>query len=363
MKIYFVCYPHGPAEKAGYEHPLVALAEGLQALGVTVAGNVDYWRNSTVPGDYLIKRYTGADLGGFDAVVFSSRLHDYNRLDLLPHGILSGSRKQKTVLIDWSDGLLTPGFSPEFASVDVVLKTHYCRKYDYPAHFKPWQFGLTNRILQAAKPTPFGTRARVTLTNFRVRHPLRQLAEKTVMKRVYQSFPKDDRIDGFEETPADGLDRIHWEQTGRRHCPAYYRRLGEAMLVNAIGGNVSGCWAGKAVRSRQGTLERVCNRVAGYLAPGLYDRVYQFDSWRFWEALISGCATVQLDFGRYGMELPVNPTRDEHYIGIDWKDGRRISSLLADQGRVESIAEAGRRWALDNYSPQSVATRFLQHVG
>jgi hypothetical protein len=93
MNVYFYCYPHGPADRAGYEHEIVALAEGLIELGHTPKGNVNYWLKSTKQDDYLIKQYEPKDLNEFDVIVFSSVIYDYQRQDILPQNIFDANRK------------------------------------------------------------------------------------------------------------------------------------------------------------------------------------------------------------------------------------------------------------------------------
>jgi len=41
------------------------------------------------------------------------------------------------------------------------------------------------------------------------------------------------------------------------------------------------------------------------------------DSWRLWEAMVSGCVAFRVDFEQCRIELPVMPQIWVHYIGID----------------------------------------------
>src|SRR6056297_3072618 len=125
MNVYFFCYPHGPANKAGYEHQIIALAEGLESMGITPKGNVNYWLKTPHEDEYLIKKHPADDLNDYDVVVFSSTIWDYESRDLLPKKLFSADRKYKLVFIDSSDGFHTPGFDERFRDVDVILKSHY----------------------------------------------------------------------------------------------------------------------------------------------------------------------------------------------------------------------------------------------
>lgn len=89
-------------------------------------------------------------------------------------------------------------------------------------------------------------------------------------------------------------------------------------------------------------------------------RAIQWDSFRFWEALAAGCAAVNIDLDKYGVELPVMPVNWTHYIGIDFDRPRdAIDRLAGDPSLLERVASAGRQWAFEHYSPRALAARLL----
>jgi len=90
--VYFFCYPHGPADRAGYEHQIVCLAEGLRGLGVPFFGNVNYWQEGNVPKDFLIRQTPHVSFRDADIVVFSSVLHRYEATHLLPRDLFNSKR-------------------------------------------------------------------------------------------------------------------------------------------------------------------------------------------------------------------------------------------------------------------------------
>lgn len=95
--------------------------------------------------------------------------------------------------------------------------------------------------------------------------------------------------------------------------------------------------------------------------------VLRWDSWRFFEAAVMGCAPIHLDFEKYGMSLPVNPTPWEHYIPVDMANvsnlaGRLQSSLSVDPDFIKRIGMNARRWVIDNYSPKTQAQYVLNTV-
>lgn len=62
------------------------------------------------------------------------------------------------------------------------------------------------------------------------------------------------------------------------------------------------------------------------------------------------------------MKYPIN---GKHYIGLDFKKGRSHNSQLLDltSEQFNKIANAGRAWALEKYSPEAMALRFLNLCG
>jgi len=358
LKVYFYCYPLGPAEHAGYEHQLIALAEGLMALGIQPLGNVNYWLKSPNSDDYLIKAHQPEDLNAFDLVIFSSTFYGYHRTDLLPDDLFSTERSYQLIFVDSSDGLMTPGYQESFRAVDLVLKTHYCNRYTQPDNFVPWQFGLTMRVLDYARPLPYAQRKSQLLSNFRVGHQLRGMVERLAQAHFYPLYPQNAQRDSFEDKPASATDKLYWYQTGRRHYPAYYKRLGEHLLVNATGGYLQNKW-----NAKPGLLHRAIGKLGAKLGVLPYDRVFQFDSPRFWESLAAGCCILHIDFEQFGLQLPVMPENGIHYIGIDLQQPEKTVNLLKDKALVEQIAKQGRDWALKWYSPEVIALRLLSKLG
>ena len=104
---------------------------------------------------------------------------------------------------------------------------------------------------------------------------------------------------------------------------------------------------------------RIARKIDALIPFLKYDRIYQFDSWRFWESLVSGCATMHVDFEKYGITLQEMPINGVHYIGIDLDNPERILKCLKDKNQLREIAENGKNWALQYYSPKAVANRFL----
>jgi hypothetical protein len=97
---------------------------------------------------------------------------------------------------------------------------------------------------------------------------------------------------------------------------------------------------------------------------GLFDprppRAVGCDSFRLWEALAAGCATINIDLSHYSVQLPVMPQNGTHYLGIDFaRVDDFIDGLREEPSLLEHVAGAGRQWAETHYSPKAAAQRFL----
>ena len=355
MKVYFICHPLGTPDKAAYQHQVVVLAEGLKELGIEFWGNINYWLQSEMEGDYLIRQKEGVNLNDFDLVVFASQLFDYDRLDLLPENIFDRNREFTSIFLDCSDFLITPGYDKRMRAVDYVLKSQYNQKYTHPSNFVPWQFGPSSRIINSAQPLPFEQRNNCTVSNFRILHNLRAHFDKNVMPLVYEHYPENSGIPAFDADASMPEDYIFWQQTGRRHNPAYYRALGANKVVNAVSG-----YAQKEILTKQNQIVRIVTKVEEKLNILPYDRVYQFDSWRFWESLVSGSLTMHVDFDKFGIKLPVMPQNKEHYLGVDLNNVNGIRDVLESEDAVTNIAASGREWVLKHYSPKATTERLSQ---
>ena len=217
------------------------------------------------------------------------------------------------MFIDWSDGLLTPGFRDEMRACDLVLKCHYNRKDPLPTNFRPWAFGLSTRILDhLSGEGEFGRDADI-LVNYRHNHSVRKRAGNEIIP-LFDGILRENRtVDAFDDV--EGMthkDRLLWVQTGRRHYPAYRRLLAST----------------------------ACSCFGGLLRK---DRVYQFDSWRFWELLAAGTCAFHVDLEKYGCVFPVMPVNMMHYLGFNLENPACIvDSVRRNPALLKRIGEMGR---------------------
>lgn len=313
--------------------------------------------------DYLIECNEQFNLQDADIVFFHSQMYYWEReqadniickVNKIPN------RKFVSVFIDSADGLRTPGYRKGAQSCDIVLKSHYNEKYRYPSNFRPWQFGLTNRILNAVNPTPWNERKSSILVNFRAKHQLRDYMNSLLHPAIEKYMYWDTSITSFqiENTEKNrnlsDFDVLMWKQTGGRHNPEYYEKLSITKMCACYGGVFALPWGNYNKYTAKAT-----RKINDIVKLAKWDRVRQWDSWRLWEAWAAGCCVVHIDFEEYGCKLPVMPENGTHYIGVDIKDMSKIETFIQES---ENIAEKGRAFVLEHYTPKAIARRLLRMV-
>jgi hypothetical protein len=348
--VFFFCSPVGPADNTGYEHQIVCLAEGLKEIGVSIYSNIDYWREND---DFLLKYDENVNYKDCDVVVYSSKFTGQEVQFGLPVTLYDSQRSYKLVYVDDEDGLITPGFEVH-QKVDYVLKSHYNRKYTYPFNFRPWQFGLTNRIINAVSSAHNTVRDNEILVNFRVHHPTREFASTSILPIAYKYLSQNTETDLMAENESEE-DKLFWHQTGRRHYSNYYKRLSIATACACFGGYLQ-----KSIPFQKYKLGYYLRHLDYKFKVFKNDKVYQYDSWRFWESLVAGCCTIHIDLAKYGAVMPVMPVNGVHYLGVDFDDPAHFEKQLAKgTDFLQQVGEQGRMWVLENYSPKATAHRFL----
>jgi hypothetical protein len=362
MEIFF--YLNSKVEHA--IHSFVCLAEGFAEIGEGIKSysNFDHCRLNAEGTDYLIKYDKRHPMENADIVFIHNSLYQSlptHMADDILTAMNRQSRKYITVFIDDHDGLKTPGFRNGARLCDLVLKSHYNLKYKYPENFRPWQFGLCNRIINAVSPIPYRERIPQIVVNFRVKHQLRDCVNGLIKPVIQKYFIWNDECEAFTPGDLSDTDLLYWKQTGARHYPAYYEKLSKSKLCACYGGVFAipaGNWNKYTAK-----IARLMNTVLPLYE---WDRVRQWDSWRLWEAWVAGCCVLHINLEKYGCLLPVMPKNGVHYIGIDIKNLSRLERLLSsetenleEQSLLGEIAANGRDFVLNHYSPKKVAERLL----
>ncbi len=375
-RVYFYCCP----EANNLQDDIIVLAEGLRELGIPYYASADYWRQSTEPDDYLFRHTPEVQPDDCDVVVLPYTWFNWVLLGAprpirreVPAGLFKAGRRYRTVYMDTNDGLKTVSWEPAFRPFDLILRTKYCRRAWCPSNLRPWVLGLSNRMLRmTAGAPPFAERRRALLVNFGASHGFPHGARVRAHERfdgpAARLFELDPTRDDLAVAPADPYDRLMWEQTNHRHARPYYERMKRSQAVSCFCGELIPPmpWRDPArylAGGNKARLRRAWYELLAHFDPRP-DRIVQWDSWRFWEALGAGCAAFNLDLERYGALLPVMPENGRHYFGINLeRPGPLIERLAEDPGSLERAAAAGREWAIANYAPAPMARRFLAEAG
>ena len=360
-KIYFyTTSTEGPPEGAYFQDLIINLATGFLELGIEFYANYDYWRISPQSSETLLKASKEVTHYDCDIVVLERQYYEENCC--LPPGLFTPGRQYQTVYLDCMDGTRTPSWLPEFQDFDFIFKTHYSNHSKYPDNFYPWAFGLSDRVLTELKDeVAWDEKESSLLVNFRNQkfsHSLRGYIQKSFVPQIANIFPPNTKSDNATDFPQDPYHYLRWAQTGRRHYPNYYQRLKKSTACACFGGFFLGPWYTDTPDRLSYYLARLISKFGIKT-----NRISQWDSWRFWEAMAAGCATFHVDFEKYDFVLPEMPENWRHYIGIDLDNmDDAIARIIEEPELLPRIAAEGRKWAIANYSPKPTAIRFLKTV-
>lgn len=372
IRVYVYCRPEAPA----YQDDVVVLAEGLRALGIPAYGNCNYWRRSVDAGDWLVRHDPAVGPKDCDLVVVSYAWVRWLDSDFkahttpLPEDLFAPGRKYRTAYIDLDDGYETPSWTAPFRAFDVVFRAKYNGRCFHPENHRPWVLGFTSRVTQAlGELVPWRQRNREILINFYASHSYvhgaRALMERRFTPRVARAFTINRTRDDLSRPPDHPHDRLMWEQTQRRHSPSYYRRLAESQAVAAFCGELIPSRPFRPdflVGGRKARLRRAYHELLARFSAAP-PRLIQWDSWRFWEALVAGCVVFNFDLPVFGVKLPVMPENLVHYVGVRPDNVEEVLAELEQRPTLlPAIAEQGRAWALKHYSPEALARRLLDTV-
>lgn len=342
-------------------HPCVCLAEGFMSLGIKSYADFPHAKRG-IDKDFLIKNDPQVGIKDADVVFIHYSIYDrLDNADAILLSLNSVNRKYISVFIDDRDGVRTPGFRKGARSCDYVLKSHYNKLYQYPENFRPWQFGVSNRILNAVSPLPYPKRISQILVNFRAKHQLRDYLGDLLQPIFSKYMDWNTECDTFTSDSLEGDDLLFWKQTGARHYPDYYKKLSSSAVCACYGGVFA-----IPIGNYNKYTAKVARLVNNVLHIYEWDRVRQWDSWRLWEAWAAACCVVHVDLEKYGCVLPVMPENGKHYIGIDIKNIEKLEALLAIDSKMPKessllgeIGANGREFVLENYTPKKVAERLL----
>jgi hypothetical protein len=368
--IYFLCHP----DPKNYQWDIVPLAEGLVELGVPFCGSADYWRKPD--GSYLIKKAEHSAGQQADAVVVSTGFLYWIQgpgqvqQGQLPAWILQRRLRGKVIGMDFCDGYLSAILEKWSSYFDLILRSHYNKRCWWPAKTRPWAYGLTNRILAAAAKcrNEFSSKKGCLFAfgaSHGFPHSAREHARKHLFSGISSRISMVTRQDKLSAPPTDPEEWSLWSQCAGRHNLEFFRRLSCVEVCAAFCGELIPSLPHRPnylVGGNRAKIRKFYWTLISSLQ-GRPDRLIQPDSWRFWEALACGAAVMHHNADETGWLLPVPPIPFETYLPVSLRgDNKRFFSILRDTQALFGIAEAGRNWALENYSPQRAAERFLEEI-
>lgn len=336
-RIYFMIVGYNGLKNSNYQHMPVSLAEGLQDGGYYFRANINYW-NQGLGEPYLFKNTTESPVK-FDAFVVT-----YKLTDQIPQEVIDAREKHgrpKIVVLDWGDGHRIAYVGKRNLTFDIYYRAHYTEAY-MPAKPKkpllPSALYLTKRIVTAAKEAEERRIANHTKREKKylwphktLMHPVRKFVEKHLLEELPPDMVARSKREVKTQTNADFF---YWSATGRRHDSNFYDLMQTSQAMDCTAGH----WHD--------------------------DKLYQWDSFKLWEALGSSIAVVLPDLERYGMHFPVMPKKFIHYIPavLENESLKTLAKNLTYDLDLVKIGRAGHHWAMTHYSPNAFALRFMKDV-
>ncbi len=322
-------YFHSDANTFSYV--AACLADGLQQLGIPIYSNIDF--SHPVTSFRFTATRDQSSLEKSYCVVMGLE----ETCEQFPFRVQYVEPvHERTVALSMHDNLsnflLDPGI-PLFC-------THENRLRKIAGIRVPIAFGVSQSMLQqTTNLPPFSERREYVLRSFRpsLRQDVRACLDLTLVPTLQQYLPAETHYTDSHSQFMDLLSKT-------RYCLGY-----------------GGCFSQNLCLSPTFSAMETCQEFYSHLTFSSETVVTRWDSWRFWESLVAGCVTIQLDFEKYGFTLPVMPENWKHYIGLDLANIKcDIERMMDERDRMGEIAHNGRLWAIEHYSPISVARRFLK---
>lgn len=354
----------------------MVLAEGFQDLGIKYFGNIDYWWDIE-KNEYLIQEDNEQKA---DVHIYSSHLLLDN-----PDYINKVDWSTCNVLLDNEDGFDSPSMDSKYSKFNLILRCHFNKKFwcftekmdwaqereaSYLPQTKPWNFGLSRRIINSVGKYRDEEVQNRVLCNFRMPHNIRKMGIEGFNKILSSKYEIYNNITESLDVKETDYPKSYWAQTGRRHNVVYYKDINSSKITYAFGGKLwqdpvgsNSLLKAKAVVHK--TSDFVKKRLTGvpFYSRGIYTMT-QYGGWRFFESLLSNSVPIQIDFDYWGCVWPETPKGGVHYYsvkGMDFEASAKELMKLSDQ-ELRNISDAGREWVMKHYSPEAVAYRFLSYI-
>ena len=350
-------YPYGNDH---YYHEIITLAEGFKELGHKILGNVSYWKvfNSN---SFLIEK---SDEEDFDVGVYDYRyVKSFEHL-LFRSGYPNFDRKKIHVLVDRNDWI-SPIWKKNhhYQIFDLILGCHTVKGFNYPKNYMPWAMGLSNRMIKEIDKCSDQEIKNEIGHNFRVWHNLR----KFFIQEINQNeslFPVKEYLTTPPEQNDDSEIFYNYLRTTRRHNPIYYKIINSTLLFMGFGGYVE---TYPKLFQPYGIMDKIRRKPYYILSKknkDKYSYVFQWDSFRMWELFYAKTCPIFLNFQKFKFQLPVEPTDEDHYMGINNFSWSAFNNKLKkyNEKNIQEIGSNGKKWVFENYSPKPTALRLLSKI-
>ncbi len=321
-------YFHSDSAKLSYV--ALCLGDGLQQLGIPVYANVDYSHpltefRLTATEDTQVLENSCCAVMSVEALCeqYPYRINNIEPIH------------DRTIAISMNDNIANVLFDRSVP----LLCTHENRFRKIEGARIPIAFGVSQAMRHAVDLPNFDQRREYVLRSFRpsTRQDVRACLDLALIPALQMVIPVETH---YTDQQSDFMDLL----SNTRYCLSY-----------------GGCFSQNLCLSPTFQAIEPCREFYSHITFSKDSVVDRWDSWRFWESLVSGCVTIHLDFDLYGFALPVMPVNWHHYVGIDLANiNRDIERIMDERHRMEEIAHNGRLWAIEHYSPIAVARRFLK---
>jgi hypothetical protein len=323
---------------ASFSHISGCLMQGFSGLGFCVRANISEknissrgistpFSSSTLKHkvDVHPEAWVGADLIVLD---LSDGLGKFTTADI--NAMISG---KNTCIVNMNDAANIQNYS-EYITTFSAHNNKFAKK---KGNIHPIAFGLSDDIIELSSQFDITDKKLSFVRNFNptLNQDIRLSLELSFVQNLSKLFDVDTRT--------------------TRSDTEYAGQLAKAGLVLAYGGSYySDLMKYDYMAERLSDLYRFDNFSTDVA-------VFRWDSWRFWEAAVFGCVPIQVNFEKYGLELPVLPTPWFDYIPIDFACVNTLPERIQDysakgENELFTIGRRSRKWAIDNYSPVATAS-------
>lgn len=321
-------------------HVGISLVEGLIDLGYTI-----YTNGFQLAGAITPNLSRPSDSSFLSSVIVTSALTegpliiDHSRgLGPYTESVKSLLGKRRIVFLDMDDSV---NFR-DFPSDALAFCTHQINNATRYGNIRPMGFSLSRTLIERAEHQAVSRTGKPSfIHNFRptFQQGIRNHLELSLVPKLNSNFSIYSGLTSSDE---------------------YAARLSTAHAVLAYGGELF-----KSFKTNPGLP--VPPQLQNFRFIVDYPVVTRWDSWRFWESCIFGCAPITLDFDHYGLVLPTPPTPYVHYVPVRFGDEQRLVDQLRDMladdpSSLLTIGAKARAWALSHYAPRAVADYVMREV-